>query len=178
MASKPEIINEIEGLTVHCRPPLMEADSRAGWLRDWCDDLAEFPIEFIRAAIRDWRQGGNTKFPTPGQILPLIRAKVPVGKTGQGPEPWRPLDDAEYAALSLREKIRHQLIQASEARRKAGPMFKNTSGVGKMRHARGIHLRPEEMPDTWRRWTGIAEQHEAEAQRLRGYLHAKPMAAE
>ena len=53
MAEKSEIIDEIDALTVHCRPPPMEAGSRASWLRDWCEDLAKFPIEAIRLGIRE-----------------------------------------------------------------------------------------------------------------------------
>jgi hypothetical protein len=103
--------------------------------------------------------------------LPLVKASLPAEQTpDEGP--WRPLSEPEYDALSLRAKIRHQLILASDARSKAGPMFRNTQSV--MARAGGEHIQASDMPDTWRRWTDIARGHEAEAARLRSYLHAKP----
>ena len=88
MASKSEILPEIEALAVHCRPSLMTVEVRAIWLRDWCDDLAEFPIEAIRAGVRAYRHSGATKFPTPGQLVPMIRAGQP-SQTGPKLDVWR-----------------------------------------------------------------------------------------
>ena len=176
-ASKAEILAQIEALAVHCRPPLMSVEQRELWLRDWCADLAEFPIEAIHSACRKWRHSGAIKFPTPGQLLPLVREGVP-GPKGEKAEPWRPATQEEYAAMSLREKIREHRIQAHEARCKAGPMFKNHEG-STMGRPKGTHLPAEEMPSTWRRWTDEAERHDREAKRLTEILHRKqPMAAE
>lgn len=168
MADKTEIADAIEALALHCRPPLMAVDQRLLWLRDWCTDLAEFPIEAVQAACRKWRHSAAAKFPTPGQLLPLVRESLPAEKTG-AVEVWRELSDSEYRALTVREKIRHCTILAHEARIKAGPMLVNTTLRGSSRIS-GKHLTSEEMPDTWRRWTAIAEGHEAEAKRLREIL--------
>jgi hypothetical protein len=178
MAQRTEIAAEIESLAVHCRPPIMEVEQRASWTRDWCNDLGEFPIEAIRSACRQWRQGGQSKFPTPGQLLPLIRAASPQA-TGPKLEAWAPADEETYRAMTLREKIRERQILAQEAYRKAGPMFRNAAAGGVMTKARGEHLKPEQMSDAWRHWTRIGDNHKAEAVRLREKLHsARDMAAE
>jgi hypothetical protein len=176
MASKTETIDAIEALAVHCRPPLMSVEQRELWMRDWCNDLTEFPAEAIATACRKWRHSGSTKFPTPGQLIPLIRDSLP-NKPGEKVQVWRPLSDAEYANLTVRDKIRHQMILAHEAGSKAGPMFRNTSSGGPISKASGIHLTEAEMPDTWRTWTEIQRRHLAEAKRLREYLKL-PAAAE
>lgn len=166
MANKPEIIDVIEGLTVHCRPPIMEASARASWLADWCSDLADFPIESIRLAVRDWRHSASGKFPTPGQLLPLVRSKLPIESKGR-PQDWAPLSDDEYRALPIRDKIRHQLILAHEAGCKAGPMWRNPEGGGKMSRPVDGRLMPEDMPPTHRHWTEVRASHMAEVKRLR-----------
>lgn len=167
MAQKSEIINEIEALAVHCRPPLMDAGVRAGWLSDWCEDLQPFPAEAIRTACRKYRQGGGTKFPTSGVLIPMCREAAGHERPqGRKPEPWRPLDDAEYAALDLPAKIRHQQILAQEARRRA------------VKHAHGWDRNLLTAPDGYRRCIAQAEGHDAEAARLRGYLRKAPVAAE
>jgi hypothetical protein len=175
MASRTEIINEIEALEAHCRAPLMAAEAKGRWLQDWCSDLAEFPIDTIRAAIRDYRQSGATKFPTPGGLLPSIRAKLPLERKGDIPREWAPISEAEYDELSLREKIRHHLISASAARRKAGPMWRNPPGSTLKKPMSG-HIQRQDMPEAWRIHSALAERHEAEARRLRAILHGDLMA--
>lgn len=178
MADKSEIIDCIEALAVHCRPPLMEVEQRMLWLRDWCNDLAQFPLEAVANACRKWRHSGAVKFPTPGQLLPLVRDSLP-GQKGEQVQVWRELSDDEYAKLTLREKIRHRTIQAHEARLKAGPMFRNTSAGPGITKASGAHLQPDEMPPVWRKWNELADSHEAEAKRLREFLRSSErMAAE
>lgn len=176
MASKSEIIDQIEALAVHCRPPIMSIEQRESWMRDWCADLADFPDEAIAAACRKWRHTGSAKFPTPGQLLPLVRDSLPMER-GSRVEVWRELTDDEYRALSVREKIRHRTILAHEARCKAGPMFRSERGASMGRPV-GTHTTADQMPETWRRWTAIAEGHEAEAKRLREHLRQPVMAAE
>jgi len=175
MAEKSEIIDEIERLTVHCRPPLMEASARGGWLSDWCDDLADFPIDSIRLGIREWRHAGSTKFPTAGQLLPLIRGKLPANDDPR-PDDWRPLTDEEFARLSIREKIRHHLILAHDAGIKAGPMWKTPQGSHAGRPMPG-HIEAKDMPETWSRWKSIEANHLTEVKRLREIVR-RPMAAE
>lgn len=176
MTPKAEILPEIEALAVHCRPPLMEAEHRAMWLRDWCSDLAEFPIDAIRVACRKWRQSGSTKFPTAGQLLPLVRAGLPVER---GPiiGIWRPASEEEYRAMTVREKIRELQIQAHEAHSKAGPMFRNTTGGGPMSRATGTHLAPGEMTAQHQHWVDEGNRLLAEVKRLREYLHRPEMIA-
>ena len=172
MADKTEILNEIEALSLHCRPPLMEATMRASWLRDWCSDLAEFPIESIRIACRKWRQSGATKFPTPGQLLPMVRAELPRQKLDDKykPREWSPASDDDYREMSLRDKIREQQILSHEAYRKAGPMFRNTTGGGPMSKASGVHLSLTEMGTAYHHWIAAARWHAGEASELRKRL--------
>jgi hypothetical protein len=176
MADKHEIADEIEALTAHCRPPLMEAGQRAMWLRDWCEDLAGFPIEAIRQACRKYRHSGAVKFPTPGQLIPLVREAEP-GPKGERVEVWRELSDAEYGQLTVREKIRHHLILAHEAGGKAGPMFRNVTVDNRMNNASAAHLTTDEMPPIWRTWKEREAHHMAEVKRLRAIIRT-PMAAE
>lgn len=177
MAQRTEIAAEIEALSVHCRPPIMEVEQRASWTRDWCNDLAEFPIEAIRIACRKWRLSGATKFPTPGQLLPSIRESLPSEKQEVLRE-WAPATEDDYRAMSLRDKIREHQILAQQAYRKAGPMFRNTSAGAGLSKASGIHLTVDEMPETYRHWVAQAEQHTAEATRLRAYLRQEGRAEE
>jgi hypothetical protein len=177
MASKSEIIDQIEALAVHCRPPIMSIEQRDLWMRDWCADLADFPLDAIQTACRKWRHSGSTKFPTAGQLVPIVRDSLPVEKTGPV-RVWSEATQAEYESMSLRDKIREHTILAHEARLKAGPMFRNSAGATPDK-PKGQHLAAEEMPDVWHRWTAEAERHEAEAARLRKFLHGKqPLAAE
>ena len=162
MADLSEIIAEIDSLAVHCRPPLMSVDEQSRWKADWCADLREYPIEAIRTACQRWRNGTDRKFPLPGQLRPLVVAatRTTDRETAEASQPWKPLNDAEYNALTLREKIRHHQILAAEASGKAGPMWRG-----------GQPATAEEMPDSWRIWRQQAANHYAEVQRLRQYLN-------
>jgi hypothetical protein len=173
MAEKSEIIAEIEALTVHCRPPIMDEDVRTCWLRDWCDDLAPHPISAVRLGCRSWRHSGATKFPTPGQLLPLVKANLPTPAAEQGAnEPWRPLSDDEYDRLSLRDKIRHHLIAAHETSCQAGPMWKTPETSTAGRPLPG-HLTAAQMSEDWHSLTARAANHLAEAAHLRSILHRR-----
>jgi len=176
MASPSEIVSEIEALAVHCPPRLMTTEARALWMRDWCSDLSSFPIAAIRAAFTAWRSGENPRFPTAGQVLPMVRANTPRkdGPKVQAPDPWAPISDAEYELLSLSEKVRHLLILAAEARRKAGPMWKNPpSGTSMARPVAG-HVHPDDVSDQWREWSARATNYEAEAERLKRIIRKEP----
>lgn len=174
MAEKSEIVDAIEALAVHCRPPLMSVEDKLRWMRDWCADLAEFPLEAITNATRRWRHSGSTKFPTAGQLLPLVREGAP-SERGPAIAAWAPISDAEYQQLSVRDKIRHHQILSHEAYRKAGPMFRNTSGKAGLGKPMGDHLTTGQMPDGWREWTERGKHHAQEAHRLRQYLSGKPL---
>jgi hypothetical protein len=165
MAQAAEIISEIEALAVHCRLPILSAEQKMAWMRDWCSDLADFDGDNIRAAFRDWRHSGAVKFPTPGQILPAIRAKI--GKTDAVREDgWRELTDAEYDALELPAKERHHLIMANHCEVRAGPMWRNKKP-----------LRPDQMSPEWHALRARAANHRAEAKRLRGFYRPQGTSA-
>lgn len=156
MASPSEIIDEIEALTVHCRPPIMSVEQRARWQQDWIGDLGKFPLEAIQSALRQWRQSESTKFPTAGQLLPMIERQSGRDKD-RTYEVWRyDISDEEYRAMSLNDKIRHHKIAAGHCRSKAGPMPHLGKPVAK-----------DDMPKAWHEWRDRAGNHDAEAQRLR-----------
>ncbi len=163
MANHSEIIDEIEALALHCRAPLMSVDQRSRWAQDWAQDLAKFEIDAIRDAFRDWRHGDNGKFPTAGQILPLIRAKTrnPEQEARDHLRLWSyDMGDRDYATLSLSEKIRHHKISASHCRQMAGPMP----------FERGKLVKQEDMPESWKAWRHRAERHDEQVQKLRKTL--------
>jgi hypothetical protein len=166
VAAKTEILAELDALTTHCRPPLMSVEQRTGWMRDWCDDLAKFDIEHVRSAFREWRQSGQTKFPTPGQILPKLRDLANPRRPAEKDLAWRELSDAEYAALDLPAKERHHQIMAHQALAKAGPMWRD-----------GKPLAAEDMPAPWRQWRDRATRHAAEAKRLRELYRRQDLSA-
>lgn len=167
MATDIEIRGELEALGTHCRAPLMETNQRALWLRDWCADLAEYPIEAIRTACRRYRNSEATKFPTPGQLIPMVKsAAKPELRAGVKALPWEPATQEAYEALSLTEKIFENRALAKIAYRKAGPMWKH-----------GRPATPEELGPVWRAYNDQAVAYEAEAARLSKFLIAKPMEA-
>lgn len=163
MADRTEIMDAIEALAVHCRPPLMSVEDRARWVGDWCEDLRDYPIDAIRTACHRWRNGADRKFPMPGQLRPMIEATLRKGDVQaviEANQPWRPLSDEEYRALSLSAKIRHHQILAHAARREAGPMW---SG--------GMRSPIEAMPPKWHELQRRADGHSAEVKRLREYIN-------
>lgn len=149
MAEPSEIIDAMEALAIHCRAPLMDVESRARWMRDWCEDLKQYPGDAIRAATARWRQGESGKFPTPGQLLPLVRAASP-----QAPQAgvidtraWFWPSEDDLASMTLHERKRQFTIMAVECRGKAGPM-----------NDAGVHPRPE--------WLVKARNYDVEAKRI------------
>lgn len=155
----------------------MEASARAGWMADWCSDLSGFPIDAIRLGIREWRHSGSAKFPTAGQLLPLVRSKLPPERQGQRVEIWREPSDDEYRAMTVREKIRHHLIMAHDAACKAGPMWRNPPGGASLKRPMPGHIPIEEMPSAYHAWKAREAHHNAEIRRLRELIR-EPMAAE
>lgn len=163
MADPSDIVDALESLALHCRAPLMSVEDRSKWMRDWCVDLRDFPIEAIRAATARWRQGETTKFPTPGQLLPLVRAaNHSPDASKRKAMPWRAPTDAEYDAMSLTEKLHAHTCLALQARDKAGPMWVTSMGGP---------VTPDQLPERWHVWTQRAKNHEAEAGRLRQILN-------
>ncbi|MBR7619964.1 hypothetical protein JKL49_11240 [Phenylobacterium sp. 20VBR1] len=161
MADRLDIADALESLAVHCRPPLMSVEDRSRWMVDWCSDLANFPIEAIKLACTRWRQGENTRFPTPGQLLPMVRAVLPAKGDGPKVERWRPISGEDYRQLPIRDKIRHLQIELSELMTDAGPMMINEGEF------RGRRLTPDEMPAKWHDAQARAAMIDAEIKRLR-----------
>lgn len=154
MADRIEIVDALESLAVHCRAPLMSVEDRSRWMRDWCDDLKEFDGDAIRLAITRWRQSENTKFPTPGQLLPLVRMASKRNRSpadSDNPRVWTWPSEQELEGMTLHERRRQYLIMAFEARGKAGPM----SEAGEI-------PRPE--------WVVRSKAYLEEAQRIAGYI--------
>lgn len=171
-----EIIKELRALEQFCTfKAVRTGEESERFLKDYLADVQEFPLDAIQKACGKWRKSGATKFPTPGQLIPLIRECLPA-EGGVGPQAWRPLSDGEYADLSLRDKIRHQQILAHEARVKAGPMWKTPPGSS-LKRPRAGHIEPAELSPVYRQWMDIAAEHDAEVRRLRSYLHRSPLAA-
>lgn len=172
-----EIIRELRALEKFCAfPPNMNGEDRERFLKDYLADIQEFPLSAIQKACQKWRTSGQAKFPTPGQLIPLIRGCM-AAEPRESVEVWRPLSDDEYRALTVREKIRHHQILSHEAYTKAGPMFRNTSQGPRMS---GVHLTPDEMDANYRKWTDLGKHHAQEAHRLRQYVRgtAQGLAAE
>lgn len=48
---------------------------KAALLADWCDDLEDWPVARVRAALREWRSKNPSKKPNPGHITELLRKK-------------------------------------------------------------------------------------------------------
>jgi len=158
MAKSNEIIEAIEALAVHCRPPLMSVEDRTRWLRGWVEDLGEYTIEAVNHACRKWRQGESAKFPTPGQLLPLVRSVAKVDNSGGKVHPWRPISDDEYRDLTVKEKIRHLQIVSHNIKGLHGPMYSMTLKR---------QLTPDEMPPQWHEAQASAKRIGGEIKRLR-----------
>lgn len=166
MATQAEIVDAIEGLAVHARPPIMDEDTRTRWLLDWCQDLGGFPADAIHRAVGEWRRSGSVKFPTPGQLIPLVAKYAPSERRYEPKpvEPWRHPTEEEYATMSLRDKIASHVVMAHELRGKAGPMFRQDGG------GRGTHLTREQMPPKWHTLQREADFHSNKAAELRKKL--------
>lgn len=42
-------------------------------LMDWCDELEDWPVESVKAALRQWRRENPSKKPNPGHILQILK---------------------------------------------------------------------------------------------------------
>lgn len=47
---------------------------KAAILADWMDELEDWTVDQIRAALREWRRTNPSKKPNPGHILILLKA--------------------------------------------------------------------------------------------------------
>lgn len=175
-SARIEIVRELRALEQFCTfKTVRNGEEQERFLKDYLADIQEFPFEAIQRACAEWRKSGSTKFPTSGQLIPIIRLYV-TGPRTEAPKAWAHLSGAEYDALDLPGKIRHHKILSAEARRKAGPMCKAGKGPGISR-ASIQHLTPEELSPTWRKYTEIADGHDREARRLMDYYYRKPSVA-
>lgn len=168
MANQSEIIDALESLAVHCRPPLMSVEDRGRWMADWCNDLAEFPAAAIETACQRWRMGTNPKFPMAGQFIPLVRSVNASGAVDPNAKAkaWEPASDAEYQAMSLSRKIDEHTLLAMREDRLAGPMWGN-----------GGPIALDDMPPAYHEHKARARNHRAEAARLREKLSSYQGAA-
>jgi hypothetical protein len=168
MADQAEILDALESLAVHCRPPLMSVEDRGRWMADWCNDLAEFPAHAIQTACQRWRMGTNPKFPMAGQFLPLVRSVNARGAVDPEAKAkaWEPATEAEYQAMSLSRKIEEHTLLAMREDRLAGPMWGN-----------GAPIPLEDMPPAYHEHKARAKNHRAEAARLREKLSSYQGAA-
>lgn len=170
MATQSEVVDAIEGLALHARPPIMDEDARTRWLMDWCQDLGGYPVGAIQQAVGEWRRSGSGKFPTPGQLLHLVEKYAPKKSGPYKPKPakfWTWPSDQEYAEMSVREKIKAHTIKAHELKAKAGPMFRQ--GVGEP----SVHLEKADMPERWHALQREAKFHDGRAAELRKMLDEK-----
>jgi hypothetical protein len=170
-----EIVKELRALEQFCTfKAVRSPEEHERFLKDFLADLQDFPFEAVQKACAKWRKSGSTRFPTPGQLIPLVRESVPDQR--ENVDAWRPLSDDEYRNLSVREKIRHHLILAHDAGLKAGPMWRNPATASMSRPMPG-HIAPEAMPDSYRRWKEAQAHHLAETSRLREFLRQPRVAA-
>lgn len=161
MAELVEIITELRALENHYSFRVVRSpEEQERFLRDYLADLKPYPIEAIEGGCAMWRRTDAKKFPGVGQLLGCVRQCMPQQRRESGAEQvWRPLADDEYAALSLRDKIRHHKILASEARTRAGPMWSD-----------GKPVPFEAMPPRYHELREKARNHEAEATRLNEFM--------
>lgn len=153
-----EIVKELRALEQFCAfKAVRTGDEQERYMLDYLADIQQYPLEAIRKACAEWRTSGVTKFPTSGQLIPLIRKHCPQETAPQNRE-WAPISEDEYEAMSLREKIRHRLILAQEARRTAST------------HTHGWNRNINTAPPAYRHWIDIAAGHDKEAMRLGTFL--------
>ena len=167
MATQSEVVDAIEGLALHARPPIMDEDARTRWLMDWCQDLGGYPVGAIQQAVGEWRRSGSGKFPTPGQIIPLVAKYAPPSKSSYKPPPvrfWEWPSDDEYFSMSISEKIKAHTIMAHDLRSKAGPMFRQRENEP------SVHLSLDEMPPKWHTLQREAKFHDGKVSELRKRL--------
>lgn len=171
MAEPTEIIDALESLALHCRPPIMSVEDRSRWMRDWCEDLRSYPAEAIRTATSRWRHGAVQKFPTAGQFLPLVRTATPAPPTASTAKAkaWSELEDCDYDQLTLAEKVRHHRILASELNAKAAREWRRLPET-LARKPPSFSDWQSALPADWARFRSQEVNHLYEADRLKKKL--------
>lgn len=72
-ATTMEVAIVLEGLALHY-PVLRRTDGENDVvIRQWADDLAEYPLDLLEEAARLWRNSPAERFPTPGQFKALVQ---------------------------------------------------------------------------------------------------------
>lgn len=51
----------------------MSDGKRALILADWCDELEDWPVDSVKAALRQWRRENPSKKPNPGHIMQILK---------------------------------------------------------------------------------------------------------
>lgn len=153
-----EIVKELRALEQFCTfKAVRSGEEQERYMLDYLADIQQHPLDAIRKACAEWRKSGVTKFPTSGQLIPLIRKHL--AEERQAPlREWRPISEEEYEGLTVREKIRHRLILAREAR------------VTASTHTHGWDRNLTTAPAAYKHWIEVAAGHDKEAMRLGTYL--------
>jgi len=136
---------------------------------DYADDLGDLGAEAVERACRSWRQSDAKRFPTPGQLSKLAEPIAKAALRGPAPETWREITDAQYAALSLEDKIWHREKLADEASAKAASLWRRLPETKEGKPPSFVHFESS-LPAEWARWRRVQVGHLAEAKRLRDSL--------
>lgn len=70
-----ELAEMISRLLSHYWTPDDDPAIRRAQMRDWIEDLSEFPLALVAEACRDWRRQPGGRRPTPGDIYQLCAAE-------------------------------------------------------------------------------------------------------
>lgn len=71
-ATLADIVTTLERLALHY-PQLRRTDAEARLvIRDWAQDLTDYPADLIAEAARLWRNSTAERYPTPGQLKALV----------------------------------------------------------------------------------------------------------
>lgn len=71
-ATTMEIATELEALALHYPVLRRTPEEQRIVVRQWAEDLADYPLDLIAEACRQWRNSDAERFPTPGQLKKLV----------------------------------------------------------------------------------------------------------
>lgn len=84
---------------------------RAAVLADWCDEMEEWPVESVRAALRKHRREKPSTKPNPGHILAILKESWGKRNAAQvraalaSPEPERPPPVSKERAAQIMAEV-------------------------------------------------------------------------
>jgi len=155
MASRTDILTELNALSAHYMRIVRSPEEQERILSDYADDLKAFDLDAIKNGCRSWRQSSAQRFPTPGQLIPMIRANMRQ-QTGPRPAAWKPCTTEEYEAMPPYEQIRE--LQCRMEAINPGPQFSQVQQR---------HLDASEMPEEWHKARQRIATYAAEIKRIR-----------